>query len=508
MAWTTHPLTLVGSLASGALLGALSPADSLLAGVAAAFGTAGRLFGQLMDMAALPLLVVAVTLGLRNLQALPHRGRRLLQVLATSVAALWACGLLGAAAGHWAGHGRDLDPAQRRSLGLQIQRAGGAAERLAIELRPSAAEPPEASAPPQPPSGVAPTSVDAQAPRLDNAFAALVRGDLPAVLTGTLLFALALAALERPASQALASQLEAVYRTLEQLIAHSLHLLPLLACGMAAHVAASLDAELLALWGGLIATLGLSGLGVGLLALHHVARTAGCSLLQALAALRAPLLIGLLAPTPTAAIPAAIDALSRQLGLPRGLTELLVPTGAVFLRAGLALHSALIAVFTAELYGLPLSAPDLAWIGSLAAAAALWPTPGATTAPLGGAALVLLWLRLPGEGILPVLLLVDRLCVGLRQVIALLCLGAVCAQAARGLPAERQAAEAAGADHTARTPLRVVFSGPIVALAAGCLALAGGLSTLIGVGVGLRSAAQASPPAPTAPLPTPTELPR
>lgn len=499
MAWTTHPLTLIGSLAGGALLGALSPADSALASAAAALGVAGRLFGQLMDMAALPLLVVAVTLGLRNLQALPHRGRRLLQVLAASAAALWACGLLGAVAGHWVGHGRDLDQAQRRSLGLQIQRAGGAAERLAIDLRPGPAESPELD----PPVGASPESA-----RLDNAFAALVRGDLPAVLTGTLLFALALAALERPASQALANQLEAVYRTLEQLIAQTLHLLPLLACGMAAHVAASLDAELLALWGGLIATLGLSGLGVGLLALHHIARTAGCSPLQALAALRAPLLIGLLAPTATAAIPATIDALSRQLGLPRGLTELLVPTGAVFLRAGLALHTALIAVFTAGLYGLPLTALDLAWIGSLAAAAALWPAPGGSAGPLGAAALVLLWLRLPPEGVLPVLLLVDRLCVGLRQVIALLCLSVVCAQAARGLPAERRAAEAACTEEVARAPLRVVCRGPIVALAAGCLALAGGLSTLIGIGVGLRSPARATAPAPSAPPTTASELPR
>jgi Na+/H+-dicarboxylate symporter len=437
MAWTRHPLTLVGCLAAGALLGAFSPSGSALAQAVGVLALVGRLFGQLMDMAALPLLVVAVTLGLRTLQALPHRGRRLAQLLLTALGLLWACGLLGAFAGHWAGVGRDLDEAQRRTLGLQIQRAGGAAERLAIDLRGPSEPPAEfpslpaepghdapVGAPPGPSTG--PATVNLDGPRLDNAFAALVRGDLPAVLACTLLFALAMAALERAASQALAQQLEAVYRTLEQLIAQALHLLPLLAFGLAAHLAASVDAELLSPWGRLIATLAVGTLAVAALALPLLARSAGCSLRQALAALRAALLIGLLAPSATAAIPATIDALSRQLGLSRGLTELLVPSGAVFLRAGLALHTALIAVFTAGLYGLPTGLGDLLWIGTLAAAAALWPAPLAAAGPLTAVATVLLWLRLPSEGLLPVLLLADRLCAGLRQVVALLGLAALC----------------------------------------------------------------------------------
>jgi len=464
MSWTRHPLVLLASLLIGAALGALSPQASTVAALV------GRLFGNLMELAALPLLGVATVFGVRNFIALPQRGRRLALMLGTAAIALWGCGLLGAFAGALAGLGRHLDDDALRGLGRLVQQTGGGAGRDVFALVPNAAE------------RAAEAAVGPERARLDNVFALMVQGNLPALVGCAAVFGLAFASLGRERNRVLAGQLEAVYRACERLIALAIHLLPLLALGLAAQITATLDAHTLALLAGPLLVLLGSGVAIALLALAEICRVARCGPLRALAALKAPMFIALVAPSPVAAIPATIAALSEKLGLARGITELLVPAGAVLLRAGTALHAAVIAVFVAGLYGHAPGLPMLAWIGTLAAAASLVAVPGGSVGGLAAAGALLGWLKLPGDALLPVLLLVDRLCVGPRQLVGTFCLGAIVARASAGLPSERRET----ASSAVSTALCLSLSRATLALAVGCVLLAAALSIVVGMGIGLR----------------------
>ncbi|WP_028311607.1 cation:dicarboxylate symporter family transporter [Derxia gummosa] len=494
MTWTRHPLVLLASLAAGALLGALSPAGSDIAAFI------GRLFGNLMELAALPLLGVATVFGVRNVVALPQRGRRLAGVLAMAALALLGCGLLGAFAAGGAGLGGHFDAAGLRALGELVQQAGGDAGRDVMRLRPSAAELAAqargagglgaGAAVLAPSLGAGLDALDAGPPEaarghLDNLFALLIDGRPAALIAAAFVFGLAFASLGRERNRVLAGQLEAVYRACERLIALALHLLPLLTFGLAAQIAATADARTVGLLGGPLLVLLAAGLPVGAVALAVICRAAGCTPWQALDALKAPLFVSLVAPSPVAAIPATIEALGARLGFARGLTELLVPAGAVLLRAGTALHTAAIVVFVATLYGEAPAPLMLAWIGLLAAVASVVAGPGQPFGALGAAALVLGWLHLPAEGLLPLLLLTDRICSGLRQMLGLFCLSGIVAHANLGLPAERRAF-VPGAPSA---PLGLVVTRRGLALALACVALAGVLSFVVGVGIGLRFAA-------------------
>jgi len=463
--WTTHPLLLLACLLVGAGIGLVSPE------LAGALDVPGQAASALLEMAGLPLLVVAILFGLRNLVTLPHSGRRLGLLLLLVALCVWLSGLLGALAGAWLAPGQGLNASERRAFGVLVQQAGGKTERTEILLL----------TPPLPPTAVEPAGV-----LPDNVYAVLVRGDLAGIIWCTLVLGLPFALLPRERSQALVTQLEPIYRALEQLVEHITKLLPLLAFGMAAHLGTQLQWEALSLLGGLLGALLLSSGCVIALALGLVARRANIGSLKLLVEMKAPLLTALLAPTLVASIPSTIKVLTDRLALSRGIVEVVVPVGTVWLAAGSALQAALITVFVTQLYGLPLGPGLLLWISVLAALAALVARPDSAAAGLAPAALVMLWLRVPSEAVLPVLLLTDGLGRGLRQLTSLCCIAATCALLSRGLQSESPdwtPSDAPAAPH----PLQFNLTRAVaVLLLAGVLG-AGFLSTLAGLGVGLRS---------------------
>jgi Na+/H+-dicarboxylate symporter len=460
--WTTHPLTLLSGVIAGAILGLVSPTGSAIASVFE------QVFIRLMEMTALPLLIVAVVFGLRNVMSLPHRGRRLASVLLTTLITLWGCGLLGAFVGQRANNGQSLSQEERLLFGKLIQHIGSEDSRDVLTLSESSE-----------------AVTNLEPAKLDNIFAALVQGNIAALLGCALLFGLPFTLLGREATQTIANQLEAVYRALEQLIMHSLHLMPLLVFGMAAYVTAHIDFKTLRLFDQLIGTLLLASLPVVALALHLISKTAGCSWFKVLDALQMPLLVSMVVPSPVAAIPSTIDALSQRLGISRGITELMVPMGTVFMRSGTVLYTALIVVFVAEIYGQPLGLSHLFKLGTLAAVATLMTTSAGVFGPLSAIALTLTWLEMPVEGVLPVLLLVDCLCIGLRQVVTVICLSATIALVSRDQALERPSISLA----VLNPPIalrRITLNRTSAALVLTCILGAGVLCTLVGMGVGMR----------------------
>lgn len=464
--WTTHPLLLLACMLVGGGVGLVSP------GLAEALDLPGQAASALLEMAGLPLLVVATLFGLRNLVTLPHGGRRLGLLLLLIALCVWLSGLLGALAGAWLAPGQALDAGERRVFGTLVQQLGGETERTDVLLL--AAPPPAGAA--EPTSGLP-----------DNVYAVLVRGDLAGILWCTLVLGLPFALLPRERSQALAHQLEPIYRALEQLVVHITKLLPLLAFGMAAHLATQLRGEALSLLGGLLGALLLSSGCIIALALGLVARGANIGIARLLVEMKAPLLTALLAPSLVASIPSAIQTLTERLALSRGIVEVVVPVGTVWLAAGSALQAALISVFVVQLYGLPLGPGLLLWISVLAALAALVARPDSAAAGLTPAALVMLWLRVPSEAVLPVLLLADGLGRGLRQLTSLCCIAATCALLSGDLRQERTDLSPSEGPVAPR-PLQFNLTRAMAILVLAGLLGAGLLSTLAGLGVGLRHA--------------------
>lgn len=471
-----NPLVLLACLASGLFIGWLWPEATVVTSPVTQVGMA------LLDMAAMPLIIVATSFGLRQTLSLPHRGWRLLMLLLLAFVVLWGCAQFGAIAADVAGTGLALDAQTLQDMGTLVYRTGGEAETTAVQLFSEKAD------------VVLSAAIPLALP--DNFFASLVHGDLPGLLWGTIIFGTAFA-VQPAVSNILAGQLEAIYRGLEAIIVLVNRGLPILVFGMAAQFSSLADAQTLRLMGhflGLFMTLVLVLGGTALMLVHRYGQA---TLPETLSALKYPMLLSLASASPVAAIPATIDALSARLGLSRGIVDLLVPASAVFLRAGAALHFSLLAVFVANLYGHSPGAQELMLVALMAAVAALASAGSSGLVSLGFASLTVSALQLPFEAALPLFVAIDLLCEGPRNLLSVLCCCVVVTVVCGGLPSEQLVARA---DKPAAPagPLHFAFSRRTALLALICFAAAALLSTLMGVGLGLRQARSGAASSPAA----------
>jgi Na+/H+-dicarboxylate symporter len=544
------------SLSNSTLVLLLCVATGALCGVfAAPAGAAAYLIGQLylavVNMAAIPLLVVATFFGLRQVLQLPRPILRVSTIGMLAVCAVGLCAALGTLAGRAAMPGERLSPAAYAHLGelvLQSAKSGDEVnvalsgdETASVPVRNAKASRMEARTESSTKARTeaqtsavtmteAPTQAPTEAPAADRAsharqtdtvthavaytvhdlipdnfYRALAQGRTLAILSGTILFGMAFAALSREQSTMLSSVFEGIYRTLEAIIEHANLMIPALAFGAAAYVASHVDrATLDAMKSFLLCFISLSA-ALAVLALATIAARCGEPLLRVVAALKAPLLIGLMSGSETAPIPHTIEAMSARLGFSRGVVELVVPLGAVFIRAGTALYFALVTVFVANLYARPLDAVDLALVGIASTVAAFASAGQNGVANIGFAGVVLSMLQLPVEAAGVLFIAIDLLCEGPRNVLSLLSVCTVIAFVSAGLPFEQAAKDDAralqryGQQHAHRQGhmqghahahpqpvLQFTFSRAQLALAGGCVLMAASLIVLLGVGVGAR----------------------
>lgn len=521
--WLSHSVPgLLMCLVAGALAGA----------VAGPVGNFAWLIGQVylsvVNMAAVPLLVVATFFGLRQVLALPRPGVRVATILATAVGLVAVCGLAGVLSGVLTGTGAGLSEQSTGKLGqLILSRVADGGE-VRINLYGERVEPAPANAPRKTPAGVTPgiampagivaaedgnlsAPVAGKAPHLlagiipDNFYRALAQGQTLGILTGTLLFGLAFAALSREQTSMLGSVFEGIYRTFELIIAQANLLIPVLAFGLAAHLTMHADRAALSAMVGVLATFLVLCVLLGTLAVAAVAACARLPFLQVLTELNGPMLVGLASGSATAPIPHTIEAMSTRLGFPRGLVELVVPFGAVFVRAGSALYFGLVTVFVANLYGHPVGAAEVAWISVMSTVAATMSAGQSSLGTVAYAGLALSVLQLPVEAAAVLLLAIDPICDGPRNTLSLVCTCAVIALVSAGLPMERTAGalaqtNAAGGRTGAHAAglgglglggaqvavVRLAFTRAQLIVLGTCACMAAALIVLMGVGVGAR----------------------
>jgi Na+/H+-dicarboxylate symporter len=465
---SNSPLALLLCVLAGSCVGWLLPV----------WGSQALIFGQvylaLINMAALPLMVVATFFGLRKTLLLPRPALRMLMILALAAGLVLVSALLGTLVGLLTGAGLNLDRATREVLGMMVQTAGGEASNTAVALYGSSATVQIQEASPW--SGVIP----------DNFFRVLSQGQLLGIFMGTLIFGLAFAALLKSQSQALMGIFEAIYRASEVIIARVNVFIPVLAFSMAAYVAASMDGQTLqAMRSFLTSFVVFSFIFCGL-AIGFIWKRSGLSLDLVLSALKTPVLISLTSASASASIPDTIHAMSSKLGFSRGVAELVVPMASVFMRAGNAFYFAMLAVFVANIYGHTIAPQDFLLICLGASLAAFASAANNKLVVVGFAGIVLTMLNLPIQAALVLFLAIDLLCEGLRNLLSLLLACVLIVLVSRGLPSDRETSVQAF-NIKRLGPVNFVFSRASVGIIFACTLVLAMLITLAGIGFGMRN---------------------
>jgi Na+/H+-dicarboxylate symporter len=437
----------------------------------------GQLYLSVVNMAAIPLLVVATFFGLRQVIALPKPRTRVGTIVGLAFGLVVVSAIVGTLLGVLVMPGEHLSAAAHAHLGELVLKSASDAEEVRVTLFDHGGGSDEAA------NGV--LSIADIFP--DNFYRALAEGRSLGILTGTLLFGMAFAALSREKTRMLSNVFEGVYRSLETIIAHANLLIPVLVLGVAANLTSHTQSATLDAMSGLLLCFAVSTIVLSTVAIGTIATRAGQPFLRVLGSLKAPLLIGLTSGSATAPIPHTIEAMSGRLGFSRGVVELVVPFGSVFVRAGSALYYTLATVFVANLYERPLGPGEIVVICAASVIAAFVSAGQNGVATVGYTGLVLSLLNLPVEAAGILLVTVDLICEGPRNVLSLLSVCTVIALVSAGLPSERVAAvDTRGAVAELNPVLRFTFTRGQLVLAVGCVVMVASLIVVMGIGVGAR----------------------
>ena len=463
------PGVLVIALAAGAGVGAWVPLPLTWLGVA------GQAYLAVLNLLALPLIVLSVWSGLHQWPGQPQAGLRVGGLLGLAVGTVLAGAFLG------------VIVATLTSAG---QRVGGditaAIGRLAFDLEPIPAV--DVLSKHGAVMASDPLPWDAMVP--DNGYRALAYGTLGSALIGMVFFGWGLAAQGSERNREFLALAQGIQRSLETLAEQVHALLPWFAFALAASVVKALGLTMLAglldfLWPFALVAVATVGVAIVILCWRS-----GHSLGRVVGAMRVPMVVCVFSSGPAAAMPSLIDAMCNQLGLRRDLMELAAPLLPVFVRLGDAVFFGVLIVFVANLYGRPLGAADLVWIALAATAAALVSVALASGWSLASAGLLLGWLRLPFEALLPTFALLEVLTAGLRTVMSVGMVAPLVALVSSDLMTRATPIEVSAEPSLRHATRYSVSLRPRQALVlASVLALALGTACLAGVGFGLREAA-------------------
>ena len=309
--------------------------------IAIAVEPAGTIWLNLIRMVVLPLVVTAVIVGVAGLGGTARLGR--LGVRAVLV--FLGLGLLGVVFGLLLGRialplaplSADATAALRAAAASGPSDFGEAARRL---------------------PGFARFLVDLVP---TNPVEAAADGALLPVIVFSVLFGAATAALPDERRTAITGLAEAVLAAIIQLIGWFMVLAPIGVACLVAPVAARLGWEMLASVGVFIGVLVVGYVLFTVLVLAPVVRfVAGVGVRRFVAAATPAYAVGFSTTSSMAALPALLDAATRDLRISRPVASFVLPLAAALNRPGSGLYQAVAALFVAQLYGISLGAPQLA----------------------------------------------------------------------------------------------------------------------------------------------------
>jgi aerobic C4-dicarboxylate transport protein len=464
--YSTNLLILGLAILAGVTVGSLYPDAAKVA------LTLSNVYLAVINMAALPLLVVATFFGLRQIVLLPKPGKRFILIGLVACILVYCAALLGVAAGIFIEPGNGLDDASRKYLGLLVQRAGGEAQNTDLSLISS--------------NQVEGSQVNAVSDLVpDNFFYALASGKSLDILICALVFGFAFSAISKYQSSSLNSIFEAIYRAFELIIFKINAFIPVLVFGSAAFFSATTDFRSLNAMSGFLGWFCLFVFCLFVLAISIVSKISGLSVRSVALCLKTPILVSLTSSSASASIPDTIEALSAKIGFSRGIVELITPISSVFVRSGSALYFTLLAIFVANLYGRSLSLEELFLLSVTAAVAAFASAGNNGIANIAFAGTVLQSLQLPVEAAVILFLAIDLICEGPRNLLTLMSTCVLVAVVSRGLPSE-QVTSVEGTSNISRENIKFSLSLSRLLIGVSGVFLICILVAAIGVGVGLK----------------------
>lgn len=372
-------------MAAGLIVGLLLGPESAVLPVVA---YAGKLFLRLILMIVVPLVFASLVVGVASLGDLRRLGRLGARTIAYYLATTALASTLGLAVARAVRPGRFVNDADRAYL---VEKYGGEAAGKAEKVK-------------------------ERKPLLDtilemvpkNPLEAAARGDMLAVIVFAIFLGAALAATPPARAAPLVGALEALNDACIAIVGWVMRLAPLGVGALMADVAGHVGSRVLAALG--VFTLAT----VGALALHQFAvygalvRVLGRrSPLEFFRRARPAMATAFGTSSSSATLPTTILTAEKSLGVPAPVARFVLPLGATVNMDGTAIYQSLVAVFAAQVFGIPLDLGAQATIVLMATLASV----GAAGVPGGGLptlAMVLVAVGVPAEGI-ALILGVDRL---------------------------------------------------------------------------------------------------
>lgn len=332
-----HPLSVVAGIMAGVAIGVYNKP------LAAFLAKPGDIYLGLLQMCVLPLMISAIILSVGRLLQSRDAGRYVTKLFLVFVAGMVLASAAGLAVG-LAGHpGLGLDKNQKVLLGKEIARA----ERG--EAHPS--------------DGVRKDLwyfLSDMIPR--NVFRSISEGRNLPVLFFCLVIGVALGVLRTANSNIALSIADASYEALLKIVAWLMYGMPFGLCFLLADQIARIGTEVLMALGRLLVLIHVAAfilLAVYILIIWLKSRR---PLLESLAALRRPFIVAVGTSSSFAALPFALEGLTRRLKFEKDTVDLIIPLGFTLNPQGNIVCFSLMAVFMAQLYGVALSYGDLAGI--------------------------------------------------------------------------------------------------------------------------------------------------
>ena len=333
-----HPLTVLGCVILGGILGYLAPAFSM------SLTVVGTVYVDLLKMIVMPFMVSAIIFSLQNLFHAGGASKILSRVLIVFVSFSLIVAAFSAGLFMLASPGDHLSESVKSSLGAIV---GANSESINFDMYLWKADdiPKEATV-----SDFLTSLIPT------NIFAALASDDTLKALVFALLFGFAVGQVPSRVSGGLNQTLETIYKSCQTLTQWMNFPLPLvLLCLSASQISKTGFEPLRAMSSFVITFLGISVVLLGL-AILVIRNRASISLNAAISSMRTPFALGVATNNSATCMAAMIEALSEILGFSKSRVELLVPLSVSLLKVGAVAYFVCATLFVADLYGRDIAA--------------------------------------------------------------------------------------------------------------------------------------------------------
>lgn len=187
-----------------------------------------------------------------------------------------------------------------------------------------------------------------------NVFAAIVRGDMLAIIFFSVMFGLGLASLKDELRQPLVSVLEGISQSMFKVTHMIMRYAPIGVFALIPVTVANFGFESLWPLARLVTLVYASIAFFGVVVFGLVARLCGFSVWKLIRILKAEIILGYSTASSETVLPRIIEKMEAY-GAPRAITRFVVPTGYSFNLDGSTLYQSIAAIFIAQLYGIDLS---------------------------------------------------------------------------------------------------------------------------------------------------------